>query len=182
MVNFAQKARLLCAVALAFACQAASAFTHEITEAELQQKIALAMPYEIKKPLYTLMLSDPSIDLHNVDGNIKVITQAKLDMPSLKMANSLAGRVEFIGQLAYEPSSTSFYLKKVVIKRIDWDGVPENYQAGLQLVAQLTASKILSSKPVYVIKGDSMKARFAKSFLQSVAVNDGKLILTMEIF
>jgi hypothetical protein len=168
----------LAALVLMFCSQVAAAFTYEITEAELQQKTTAAMPLEIKKPHYTLLISDPVIDLGVADDDITILAKIDLTMPGIQAA----GNIKFKGRLTYDADSYSVFLKNVEVQQVLLEGVPETYSPGVKLISQLAASKMFASNPVYVIKDDGMKARFAKSFLKSMSVKDDKLILFMEIF
>lgn len=168
----------LIALLLGLASQVAAAFSYELSEPELQEKFSSAMPLEIKKQHYTLIIFDPVLSLGSADGDIIVQAHINFSMAS----GQAAGTITFKGRLAYEVDTSSFFIRNVVIKQIRAEGIPEIYQPGLKLVAQLAASRTFSRHPVYVIKDDSVKARFAKSFLKSVTVTDHKLILSMEVF
>jgi hypothetical protein len=159
-------------------CQVAAAFTYEITNAELQQKVSAAMPLEIKKQFYTLVISNPVIGLGDSGGDVAVLAKIELVMPSWQAT----GNTELKGQLTYEPDTASFFLKNVLMKQVLIEGVPKTYLPGVKLAAQLAARKMFATHPIYVIKDDSMKARFAKASLKSVSTKDGKLILFMDIF
>lgn len=170
---------LLAALAPALVCQAAWGFTHEVTEAELQQKVSAAMPVEIRKPTYALTISDPVIDLAGTDQTVGIVAQVALDVPQQIKA---AGTVTLSGRLVYEPQGYAFYLRNVVIRKLEVEGAQESLLPALRLVTQFAVARALAAQPIYSIKDDSMKARFARAFLKSVSVEDRKLVLTMEIF
>ena len=178
MLDVATVARSsLLAFILMFTYQVAAAYTYEITEAELQEKISAAMPLEIKKQFYALVISNPVIDLGDSGGDVIVLAQIELVMP-----RQATGNIELKGHLAYEPDTASFFLKNIQIKRVQIERVPNAFLPGVKLATQLAARKMFATHPVYVIKDDSIKAHFAKSSLKSVSTKDRKLILSMEIF
>lgn len=179
MLDFGTRVRSsLAALVLMLCSQVAAAFTYEITEAELQQKTAAAMPLEIKKPYYTLLIFDPLIDLGVADDDITILAKIDLTMPGMQAA----GNIKFKGRLFYDADAYSVFLRQVEVQHVLLEGVPETYAPGVKLIAQLAANKMFTFNPVYVIKDDNMKTRFAKSFLKAMSVKDDKLILLMEIF
>lgn len=180
MHNWMRRGRsLLSAMALLLVCQAAWGFTHEVAEAELQQKVSAAMPVEIRKPAYALTISDPVIDLAGADETVGVVAQVALDLPENMKA---AGTVAVSGKLVYDPRAYAFFLRNVVVRKLEVEKAQESLLPVLRLGAQFALARALSVHPVYVIKDDSLKARFARALLKSVSVEDHKLILTMEIF
>jgi len=180
MVDLMRRKRaLLSALALVFISKAAWGFTHEIAEAELQQKVAAAMPVEIRKPAYVLTISDPVIDLAGTDETVGVVAQVVLEVPEQMKA---VGTVTLSGKLVYEPQGYAFYFRNVQVRKLEVEGIQEALLPALRLVAQFAVARALAARPIYVIKDDSLKAQFARAFLKSVSVRDRKLVLTMEIF
>ncbi len=170
---------LLPALVLALLCEAAWSFTHEIAEADLQQKVTAAMPVEIRKPAYALTISDPVIDLAGSDETVGIVAQVMLEVPGWRQAS---GTVNLSGKLVYEPQNHAFYLRNVLVRKLDVEDAQESLLPALRVVAQFAVAHALAAKPVYVIKDENLKAGFARAFLKSVSVRDRKLILTMEIF
>lgn len=168
----------LLTLALTLLPAAASAFSHEISQAELQDKVAAAMPLEIKKRFYKLVISDPEIDLGGGDGRVAVVARLGLTTGS-GQAN---GVVSFTGVPTYDPATASLFLSGVVIRDLRVDGAPESHLPGIRVIAQLAASHAFARHPIHVIRGDSLKSGMAKAFLKSVAVEDNKLILLLEVF
>jgi hypothetical protein len=173
------KRALLSALTWVFISKAAWGFTHEIAEAELQQKVAAAMPVEIRKPAYALTISDPVIDLAGTDETVGVVAQVALEVPEQIKA---AGTVTLSGKLAYEPQDHAFYFRNVQVRKLEVEGAQDALLPILRLVAQFAVTRAFATRPIHVIKDDGLKARFARAFLKSVSVRDRKLILTMEIF
>ncbi len=62
------------------------------------------------------------------------------------------------------------------------NGIPDKYQPKIRKLAQITISKILSSRPVYKLKDDNLKHKLAKATLDSVLVENEKLLVTLTVF
>jgi hypothetical protein len=174
-----RKRVLLSIFVLAFISEAAWGFTHEIAEAELQQKVVAAMPVEIRKPAYVLTISDPVVDLAGNNEIVGVVAQVVLEIPEQTKA---VGTVTLSGKLAYEPQSYAIYFRNVLIRKLEVEGVQDAFLPAVRLVAQFAVARAFAARPIYVIKDDSLKAKFARAFLKSISVQDHKLVLTMEIF
>lgn len=150
------------------------AFTIEVSEAELQQKLSAAMPFEMKKYLMTVILSEPTIELGTDVNEIHVITHVDVIAPGGK---SGSGRVKIKGPIHYDPGVSSFFLKDPVVEELEIDKLPMAYTSSANLIVQTLVTKALAKHPVYTLSGDGFKNSLAKTFLKSVSIENSKLIL-----
>ena len=152
----------------------AFAFTIEVSEAELQQKLSAAMPFEMKKYLVTVILSDPKIELGTDVSEVHVISDVDVIVPGGKGG---AGRLKIKGPIFYDASLGSFFLKHPVVEELAIDKLPAAYSNAADLIVQALVTKTMAKYPFYTLNGDSFKSGLAKVFLKSVSIENSKLIL-----
>jgi hypothetical protein len=68
-----------------------------------------------------------------------------------------------------------------MIKQLEIDQVPEELIPNLKSIIQLIARKMLAVHPVYKLKDNNIKHKFAKAMLQSVSIKDKKLLLELSM-
>lgn len=158
---------------------AAGAFTLEFTEAQLQEKIDAMMPLEKKRLLFTIVISDPALKLLQGEDRLNVRANLSVKVPG---GVTGSGKVNITGKLRYDKDKGEFYLDEPVINEMHVDKVPDNYQAQIKSLTQKSVEKAMARKPVYKLKDDNVKQKLAKSTLQSVRVDGGKLIVEFGLF
>ena len=168
-------------VSMMLVSQVANAFTYtlEITEQELQDKVAAMMPLEKQKRFYTVVISDPKIDLIKKTNEVGV--SAKLDAVILGSLKG-NGRARIEGSIEYRPEQGAFYLRDAEIVSLDIEKVPKDYNAVIKRVTQKALVKLLARNPVYKFKDDDLKHKLAKSVLKSVQVKGKHLAITLSTF
>ena len=151
--------------------QSAHAFSYtvEITEAELQEKVAKIMPLVKKKFFVTVTLSEPIVDLQTEDNNIAVFSNIGVTAPG---GIKVSGELKINGTLEYEQSTHEFFLKNPELESLDIDKVPEKYLPKIKSLAQQIIKKVLAKKPVYKLKDDNIKHQLAESLLKSITIKD----------
>lgn len=158
--------------------QAATAldYTLEMTEQEIQTKIAAFMPLEIKKYFVTVKISDPKIDLIKETNEIGLFANIE--------ANTLGGiqgkgKVMIKGTLQYDVHQGAFYFNNPTIINLAIDNVPESMIPKVQNIAQVTLANVMAVYPVYQFKDDNLKHNLAKAVLKSLEVKNETLLLTL---
>jgi hypothetical protein len=166
---------LLIVVNIAFAFS----FTKEFTEPELQQKVEAMMPLKKKKFFVTVIITEPKLDL--IEGSNEFGIQANIEAiaPGGLKGN---GSTNITGSISYVPDEGAFYMDNPTIVDLKINGIPDKYQPKIRKLAQITISKILSSRPVYKLKDDNLKHKLAKATLDSVLVENEKLLVTLTVF
>jgi hypothetical protein len=173
--------RLIISLLLLLSAQVANAFSYtlEISEEELQEKVAEIMPIERKKYFVTVIFSHPKIELAENANQIGVYSQIDIKAPGDIKST---GQAKIIGSLSYEPTKSEFYFKNPAIVEIKLDKVPDTYMPTIKDIAQVMVSKMLATTPIYKLKGGDFKRDLAKSMLKSVTVANKQLLVELELF
>lgn len=160
--------------------QLATAFTYtvELTEAELQEKVAAMMPLEKKKFFVNVVLSKPRIEL--LEGQDKIGIFSHIDVSAPKNIKG-SGTAKITGAIDYKPESGTFFFKDPVIESLQINQFSEEYIGSVKAIAQLIISKVLAKRPVYTLKDDNLKQKLAKALLHSVSVKNRTLLLELRI-
>jgi Protein of unknown function (DUF1439) len=157
----------------------ALSYTVEISEAELQEKIETMMPMEKKKFFVTVVFSHPKIELAENANQIGIYSQLDVAAPG---GIKSTGNTKITGSLSYDSTKSEFYFKNPAIVAMKFDKVPDAYIPTIKEIAQLVVSKILSSTPIYKLKGGDLKRDLTKSMLKSVVVENKQLLVELELF
>jgi len=154
----------------------AFSYTVEISEQELQEKVAAMMPLERKVFFVTVTLTDSKVDLIKDNNEIGVQTVIAVTLPGGFKGNGL---VEVTGSIAYDSDKGAFFFHNPTIVRLDIEQVPEKYVPKIKQIAQLIVSEAMSQYPVYKFKDDDVKHQLAKSTLKSVTIENEQLLVTL---
>ena len=173
--------RSIIALFLLFSSHAAMAlsYTLEISEEELQEKIAAAMPVEKKKFFVTVIFSHPKVELAQNANQIGIYSQMDIAAPG---GIKSTGNTKITGTLAYNAETHEFFFKNPAIVDMKIGKVPELYVAPIKEITQMIADKMLSSTPIYKLKGGDLKGDMAKAMLKSVIVENKQLLVELELF
>lgn len=171
-----QLTMLFCLLVLA---SPAMSFTRELTAAELQTQLSGQFPVRQQTAFMTVTLSDPRVILNEgsdlIGLELTVLTTALGNIES-----TARGLVD--GQLHYQPETGEFFLLRPEVRRLHVVGVAEQYQNDIKMMVDGVAKEALSRMPIYTLKEDDTSQSMAKSFLKSVTVRNGKLILELGFF
>lgn len=171
---------ILIAVLLAFSnFTSALSYTIEITEQELQDKVSAMMPMVKKKFFIAVTVSDPIVDLINESNQIGILVNIKVSAPG---GIKGSGKANIKGALIYNKEKGAFYLDNPTIVSMDVDKVSNKFSSKIQKISQLALSKALSRYPVYKFKDDNMKQQLAKAVLESITVENERLLITLSVF
>ena len=154
----------------------AVSYTLELSEKELQKRVSAMMPLAQNTFFGSIVLSEPDIDLIadsdeiGVFSHIEIIVQGGLKG---------TGRARITGSLSYQPETSQFFFKNPRIVSLEVDGIPEDYLPQVKNIAQLVASNMLASYPVYTLEKDNVRHSFARAVLQSVSVKNEMLLIEL---
>lgn len=157
----------------------AYSYTLEITGQELQNKISSMMPMERKLLVVSVIISEPKVTLIKESNKIGIFTHIAVIAPD---GAKSTGRVSFTGTLNYDANQGAFYFHNPVIEKLEIDNLPEQYAADMQQITQLAVSSAMAAYPVYKLQNDDLRQKYVKSVLESIAVHDGKLVVTLKAF
>lgn len=153
-------------------------YTVELTQQQLQQQLAAMMPVEKEAFFVKVVLSEPRIDLLEGSNELGVFTNIKLVAPG---GVEGTGRARITGTISYKKQDGSFYLHNPKLTQLEIDQIPSQYHAKVQELGQFALDNSVSHRPLFTLSDDDMKQKMAKSVLQSVTVNSGKLIIVLNV-
>lgn len=159
----------------------ALSYTLEITEKELQEKVSALMPMSSKELFITVTISDPKIELFKETDKIGILLHVEVRALSGIYGT---GRGQVVGTISYNPEETAFYFQDVTVERFELDHIPGEAAPSLKMIAQIVgiaANQAMLLHPVYILTDDDMKQKMLRSRLESVKVEDGKLLVTMSL-
>ncbi len=172
---------VLLALFLMASTQLAMAFSYtlEISEEELQEKVSNMMPLEKKKYFVTVILSNPEVSLANGNNEIGVFSHVKVIAPGGIQGS---GKVKITGSLRYDADKGEFFFNDPQIVNLEVGDVPEKYLPNIKNIAQSVVGKVLATRPVYKLKDDNLKHKLAKSVLQSIKIENSRLLVELSAF
>ena len=173
--------RLIISLLLLLSSQIALAlsYTMEISEEELQEKVSAMMPLEKKKYFVTVIFSHPKVELAQSANQIGLYSQIDISAPG---GIKSTGQTKITGSLSYEPITNEFFFKNPAIVEMKIGKIPDFYIEPVKEIAQLIATKMLSTTSIYKLKGGDFKNDLAKSMLKSIVVQNKTLLVELELF
>jgi Protein of unknown function (DUF1439) len=173
--------RILLCITLLIISQLALAFSYtlEITEQELQDKVSAMMPMEKKKYFVTVRMFDPEVDLSKESNEIGVFTNIEVITPG---GFRSTGRANIKGTLSYDSEKGAFYFHNPTIVSLEVDKLPEKFSPKVKKITQLAVTKAMSVYPIYKFKDNKIKHKLAKAVLESIAVKNESLHVTLSAF
>lgn len=167
---------IMIVMAVASQLTMAFAYTIEISEQELQERVVAMMPLKQKVLFVTVTLTEPMVDL--IKDNDEIGLQATIAVTAPGGVKG-EGLVHLTGSIVYDSVKGAFYFHKPTIVRLDVKHVSEQYAANIKEIAQLIVSNAMSQYPVYKFKDDNTRHRMAKATLKSIAVENEQLLITL---
>lgn len=171
--------RLICLILISFSSFGnAFAFTYtvELTEDQLQDRISAKMPIERKKLFVTVIFSNPDVILKNDSEKLGFKSNIVALFPA---GLKIEGNGYIQGHIKYDSKKGEFFLENPEVISLDVKNATEKNQEDIRKVADLAAKKALNHHPIYKLKDNNFREKFAISVLKSVTVKDGKLILVL---
>jgi hypothetical protein len=170
---------LLCTLLLSLATEVrAISYTVEITQQELQEKVEAMMPLKKKKLFVLVTLSEPQVELISESNEIGLQTKISIAGPGI----SESGIANIKGTLEYRPEKSAFYLLNPEVVGLNFDNLSSDMNGLAINLAQKTIESATKKRPVYRFKDDKLKDQMAKALLQSIAVENNVLKISMKLF
>ncbi len=174
------KTRLLLLFALTFlSVQTALAWTIELSEDELQERINKRVPVEKKKLFFTVLVTAIDVELTEGSDRIGLVADMEIKSPHL---TSGKGRAHMDGMLSYSQKDGNFYLLEPQVREVKFENIPDKYHGLVRKIFQRAIQKRLANTPVYTLDENKTKHKIAKTLLKSVKVVDRKLVLELGLF
>lgn len=149
------------------------------TRAELQQELQTRMPLVQRTGLFDLTLSDPVVELKALEQRLQIRTAV---LVSTTLGGAIRGEVTVDGKLRYKNSNHSFYIDEPKIQDLQVDGMPEDLQAQLKLLAQDLLLHSLTDKPIYRLKDDNVQEALARMMLKSIRIEEDSVLASLSLF
>jgi len=175
LIKYSLSLLLLCYSTLVFALS----YTVEVSEAELQEKIAQVMPIEKKKLFLSVIFSHPKIDLAVGDNQIGIASQIDVLAPG---GIKSTGQAKIKGSLRYEATTGIFYFQNPTIVQLQLDAMPDNFMPTIQEVAQMIVTKKLANLAIYRLKDNDLQQSLLKYTLKSIAIANKQLLIEFALF
>ena len=175
LIKYSLSLLLLCCSAQVFALS----YTVEVSEAELQEKIAQVMPIEKKKLFLSVIFSHPKIDLAVGDNQIGIGSQIDVSAPG---GIKSTGQAKIKGSLRYDGTTGIFYFQNPTIVQLQLDAMPDNFMPTIQEVAQMIVTKKLANLAIYRLKDNDLQQSLLKYTLKSIAITNKQLLIELALF
>lgn len=153
-------------------------YTQTFTEAELQTKIEAAMPLVKKKYFMTITVSAPKLDLLGASNELSIKADLAVEAPG-KIKGT--GTTTISGSISYNPNKGSFHLLNPNVVELHVDGMAEQLQPKVKQVAQTAIKNAMSKVALYKLKDNDLKQKLAKSVLESVIIEEEKLLVNLKL-
>lgn len=173
--------RVLLLLLLTFSSVQAWAFNYtiELTQADIQQKVAKMMPIERQELFFKVKVSNPEVNLSLNSNEMSMAVDLAASVPG---TGSVQGKADISGALRYDNQTGAFYLVDPKLTELQIANMDQKVLPMVQDLAQLVIASVLPQQPVYKLKDDDLKQKLARAMLQSVEVKEGKLVLNMKAF
>lgn len=156
----------------------ASAYTLELSKAELERYAQAYFPITQQTPFSKVRYSSPKVVLDEKTNRIGLEVTVHAEMPGMI---AIAGRGQIDGKLEYRQQSNQFYLHDPKIKNVRFANTSYELANSIQQMANSMSRQTLPMIFVYELKDQDLRQKMAKSVLKSARVQQGKLYLDMEL-
>jgi hypothetical protein len=113
------------------------------------------------------------------DNKIGIFSDIKLRTPG---GVSGTGSLKITGELKYVADEGAFYLQSPQIISLESTDISANMLPKVRELAQLAVQEFLARKPVYRLQDDNIKHNLAKAVLQSLKVENNKVVVELGLF
>jgi len=156
----------------------ASAYTLELSKAELERYAQAYFPITQQTPFSKVRYSSPKVVLDEKTNRIGLEVTVHAEMPGMI---AIAGRGQIDGKLEYRQQSHQFYLHDPKLKNVRFANTSYELANSIQQMANSMSRQTLPMIFVYELKDHDLRQKMAKSVLKSATVHQGKLHLDMEL-
>ena len=148
----------------------------ELTELELQTRLAAYFPIQhCGLIVVCLDVTSPQLKLTEASDRIALAADLSATLGQRRYPGTLA----FSGKVRYVAQDGDFFLDDIEMERFDLTGVPIQYTELLRSRGPALLRGALSTRPIYTLKGDTLRQRFIRLAVADVRVVNGKLRISM---
>ncbi len=155
-----------------------SAYTLELSKAELEHYAQAYFPVTQQTPFSRVRYSSPKVVLDEKTNRIGLEVTVHAEMPGMM---AIAGRGQIDGQLEYRQQSHQFYLHDPKLKNVRFANTSYELANSIQQLVNSMSQQTLPMIFVYELTDHDLRQKMAKSVLKSATVQQGKLHLEMDL-
>ena len=148
----------------------------EFTAQELQTQLASRFPIQ-NCALVIVCLDVTAPQLKLTEGSERIALAA--DLSATLGQRRYPGTLAFSGKIRYVAQDGDFFLDDIEIERFNLAGVPAQYSEMLRDRGPGLLRSVLSTRPIYTLKRDTLQQRLTRVAIRDVRVVNGKLRISM---
>ncbi|MGB5445332.1 MAG: DUF1439 domain-containing protein [Psychromonas sp.] len=157
---------------------AATSYTLQITEQELQQKVTRELPIEREAAYLAAKIYDSQVDL--IEGTNEVGLFTKIDLVALGSIKG-SGQAYVKGGVTYNPEKGAFYLINPSIVSVDINDMPPEFIPEIKRIALLSLEQAVQIYPLYKFQDEKIQEKMAKSVVESIRVEKQTMLIKMKL-
>ncbi|MBC7710915.1 MAG: DUF1439 domain-containing protein [Rhizobacter sp.] len=148
----------------------------EFTAQELQTQLATRFPIQ-NCTLVVVCFEVTAPQLKLTEGSDRIALAA--DLSATLGQRRYPGTLAFSGKIRYVAQDGEFFLDDIEVERFELTGVPAHYSEMLRSRGPALLRSVLSSRPIYTLKRDTLQQRLTRMAIRDVRVVNGKLRISM---
>ena len=155
-------------------------YTVIITQEQINN--ALIKKFPVTKTyllIFRITYSNPHLTLLPESNRIEVGLDAEVSIKILGESKKFDGTVLVNSGIAYRNENQQFFLSNPEIKKLEIQGMPQQYIEKVTGFASKAASEYLQEVPVYTLRAKDAKTAVSKLLLKDVQVKSNELHVTL---
>lgn len=146
-----------------------------IPKAVIQGIVEKKFPIEQNILLASAKLTSPVVYFSGTQIGVTIDYAAQL------LTKPLAGQIQLLGSLTYNPAEAAFYVSQIQIASLTAPGADDQFKAQIQAALTNLLSGYLKGYPVYRLNPNDTKQSAAKLLLKAIRVENDQLIATLSL-
>jgi hypothetical protein len=147
-----------------------------LTELEIQEHADQYFPkHKQYLRIFDLAARNPEIHLDENPDRVRVGLELGVTIKGFDM--EFRGRAAVSGTIRYAADKGAFYLDNAKVDQVKIAGIPEKFTSKIDDMTSMALKEWCELFPVYRLKDDRLKHRFAKGVLKQVHVREKKMIV-----
>lgn len=151
----------------------------EFSRTDIQKELEKRLPITHQQGVVAITLAQPQLDLLATEQRIKIRVQI---IVATAIGGEMRGIVTANGKLRYKNLNHSFYIDNPMLDELNIEGMPEDVQLQLKIIAQRLLLPALSDQPVYQLKDDNVQEALAKMMLKSITIKNDAIVASLSMF
>ena len=148
----------------------------EFTAQEMQTRLATRFPIQ-NCTLVIVCLDVTAPQLKLTEGSDRIALAA--DLSATLGQRRYPGTLAFSGKIRYAAQDGEFFLDDIEIERFELVGIPVHYSEMLRNRGPRLLRSLLSTRPIYTLKSDTLQQHLTRIAMRDVRVVNGKLRISM---